>query len=31
MSLGKGMLQRMFERIGDDATRDLPAVVAKAT
>jgi hypothetical protein len=31
MGLGKAMLQRMFDRIGDDATRDIAAVVAERT
>jgi hypothetical protein len=29
LALGKPLLQRMFQRIGDDATRDLPATVVR--
>jgi dehydrogenase/reductase SDR family protein 12 len=30
LSLADGILQRLFRRIGDDATRDLPSAVAAA-
>jgi hypothetical protein len=31
LSIMEPLLARMFQRIGDDATRDLPATVARAT